>query len=177
MPLYNVKYLSILYSQLSLSWSYFSLLSHSSPLSIGAMAMGNAIVCTKIWCGGKTNLLLTLLCTLMHGTIFLSPHIRLQNSLKIAVFVKEWPQRSHAGGLECHASTLHWALAKRDHELHIFSTLLPNSTIPKYSNQKFVFSPFKTISWWLSWSSFCLEPISSQNSTGKSFWCSIYREC
>ncbi|KAF3443533.1 hypothetical protein FNV43_RR13217 [Rhamnella rubrinervis] len=33
--------------------------------------------------------------------------------LKIALFVKKWPQRSHAGGLERHALTLHLALAKR----------------------------------------------------------------
>jgi len=50
--------------------------------------------------------------------------------LKIALFVKKWPQRSHAGGLERHALTLHLALAKRGHELHIFTT----STNPSFSN-------------------------------------------
>ena len=49
--------------------------------------------------------------------------------LKIALFVKKWPHRSHAGGLERHALTLHLALAKRGHELHIFTTSL-NSSFP-----------------------------------------------
>jgi hypothetical protein len=52
--------------------------------------------------------------------------------LKIALFVKKWPDRSHAGGLERHALTLHLALAKRGHELHIFTTFSSNSSFPKY---------------------------------------------
>ncbi|CAJ2636264.1 N-acetyl-alpha-D-glucosaminyl L-malate synthase [Trifolium pratense] len=54
--------------------------------------------------------------------------------LKIALFVKKWPQRSHAGGLERHALTLHLALAKRGHELHIFTT----STTPTFSNHSII---------------------------------------
>ncbi|PIA42132.1 hypothetical protein AQUCO_02100177v1 [Aquilegia coerulea] len=53
--------------------------------------------------------------------------------LKIAVFVKKWPQRNQAGGLERHALTLHLVLAKRGHELHIFTTTSLNSSFPKYS--------------------------------------------
>lgn len=41
--------------------------------------------------------------------------------LKIALFVKKWPDGSHAGGLERHALTLHVALAKRGHEVHVFT--------------------------------------------------------
>lgn len=52
--------------------------------------------------------------------------------LKIALFVKKWPHRSQAGGLERHALTLHLALAKRGHELHIFTTSPPNSSFPTY---------------------------------------------
>ncbi|KAF2311914.1 hypothetical protein GH714_027329 [Hevea brasiliensis] len=52
--------------------------------------------------------------------------------LKIALFVKKWPDRSHAGGLERHALTLHLALAKRGHELHVFTTSPLNSTFPRY---------------------------------------------
>lgn len=47
--------------------------------------------------------------------------------LKIALFVKKWPQRNRAGGMERHAMTLHLGLAKRGHELHIFTTSSPNS--------------------------------------------------
>lgn len=62
--------------------------------------------------------------------------------LKIALFVKKWPDRHHAGGLERHALTLHLALAKRGHELHIFTTSTPNVSIPKY--------PFENLSFHLS---------------------------
>ncbi|GAV78321.1 Glycos_transf_1 domain-containing protein/Glyco_transf_4 domain-containing protein, partial [Cephalotus follicularis] len=52
--------------------------------------------------------------------------------LKIALFVKKWPHRSLAGGLERHALTLHLALAKRGHELHIFTTSCSNCSFPRY---------------------------------------------
>ncbi|MQL89325.1 hypothetical protein Taro_021898 [Colocasia esculenta] len=45
--------------------------------------------------------------------------------LKIALFVKKWPQGALAGGLERHAMTLYLAL--RGHELHVFTTS-PNSS-------------------------------------------------
>lgn len=48
--------------------------------------------------------------------------------LKIGVFVKKWPDKNHAGGLERHASTLHRALAKRGHELHVFTSSSTNIT-------------------------------------------------
>lgn len=51
--------------------------------------------------------------------------------LKIALFVKRWPHRNLAGGLERHALTLHRALARRGHEVHVFTTL-SNHTLPGY---------------------------------------------
>lgn len=48
--------------------------------------------------------------------------------LKIALFVKKWPDKYHAGGLERHALTLHRALAKRGHELHVFTSSSTNIT-------------------------------------------------
>lgn len=48
--------------------------------------------------------------------------------LKLAVFVKKWPDKHHAGGLERHAMTLHRALAKRGHELHVFTSSSANVT-------------------------------------------------
>ncbi|MBA0761812.1 hypothetical protein Gotri_024403 [Gossypium trilobum] len=77
-------------------------------------------------------------------------------TLKIALFVKKWPQSSHAGGLERHALTLHLALAKRGHQVHIFTTFSPNTSIPNlvfhlseptvggYLNQTVVWSQFRT---------------------------------
>ncbi|KAG4155580.1 hypothetical protein ERO13_D03G120850v2, partial [Gossypium hirsutum] len=77
-------------------------------------------------------------------------------TLKIALFVKKWPQSSHAGGLERHALTLHLALAKRGHQVHIFTTSSPNTSIPNlvfhlseptvggYLNQTVVWSQFRT---------------------------------
>lgn len=59
--------------------------------------------------------------------------------LKIALFVKKWPDKHHAGGLERHAMALHLTLAKRGHELHIFTTKSSKSSFPEYpvSNLKF----------------------------------------
>lgn len=89
--------------------------------------------------------------------------------LKIALFVRKWPQRSHAGGLERHAQTLHLALAKRGHELHIFT-----SSDPSFSNHSilvdnlhFHFSkptPAGYLDQALIW-----EQFQGQNSTGKPF--------
>ncbi|EOY33902.1 UDP-Glycosyltransferase superfamily protein [Theobroma cacao] len=59
--------------------------------------------------------------------------------LKIALFVKKWPHKSHAGGLERHALTLHLALAKRGHELHIFTASSPNSSFPRYPISNLIF--------------------------------------
>ncbi|KAG5573100.1 hypothetical protein H5410_062866 [Solanum commersonii] len=55
-----------------------------------------------------------------------------QRLLKIALFVKKWPDENQAGGLERHALTLHVALAKRGHELHIFTASSSNSSFPLY---------------------------------------------
>lgn len=54
--------------------------------------------------------------------------------LKIAVFVKKWPSQDHAGGLERHALTLHRDLAKRGHELHVFTASSTNVTSAKNLN-------------------------------------------
>ncbi|XP_027344366.1 uncharacterized protein LOC113856644 [Abrus precatorius] len=88
--------------------------------------------------------------------------------LKIALFVKKWPQKSHAGGLERHALTLHLALARRGHDLHIFTTStnssLSNSSI---DNLHFHFSkptPAGYLDQALVW-----EQFQAQNSTGKPF--------
>lgn len=54
--------------------------------------------------------------------------------LKIAVFVKKWPTQNHAGGLERHASTLHRDLARRGHELHVFTSSSTNATSTKNLN-------------------------------------------
>ncbi|KAG6436217.1 hypothetical protein SASPL_101102 [Salvia splendens] len=48
--------------------------------------------------------------------------------LKLAVFVKKWPDKHHAGGLERHAMTLHQDLARRGHELHVFTSSSTNVT-------------------------------------------------
>jgi len=44
--------------------------------------------------------------------------------LRIALFVKKWPLRDSAGGLERHARTLHRELARRGHEIHVFTSSL-----------------------------------------------------
>lgn len=52
-----------------------------------------------------------------------------QKLLKIALFVKKWPEKHHAGGMERHAMTLYFALAKRGHEIHIFTASASNSSL------------------------------------------------
>jgi len=42
--------------------------------------------------------------------------------LRIAAFVKTWPMDGKPGGMEHHASTLYHDLARRGHELHVFTT-------------------------------------------------------
>ncbi|KAL3518129.1 hypothetical protein ACH5RR_020718 [Cinchona calisaya] len=89
--------------------------------------------------------------------------------LKIALFVKKWPDKHQAGGLERHAMTLHLTLAKRGHELHIFTASSSNSSFPKYpmSNLKFHFSKPTTAGYLdqaVVWKQFQTE-----NSTGRPF--------
>ncbi|KAG4948104.1 hypothetical protein JHK84_041548 [Glycine max] len=84
--------------------------------------------------------------------------------LKIVLFVKKWPQKSHARGLERHALTLHPALAKRGHDLHKFTTST-NSSFSNYSinNLRFHFSkptPAGYLDQALVW-----EQFQAQNST------------
>ncbi|PSS01263.1 Glycosyl transferase, family 1 protein [Actinidia chinensis var. chinensis] len=45
-------------------------------------------------------------------------------SLKIAVFSRKWPSGSVPGGMERHAHTLHVALARRGHRVHVFTSPL-----------------------------------------------------
>ncbi|RZC76001.1 hypothetical protein C5167_000171 [Papaver somniferum] len=88
--------------------------------------------------------------------------------LKIALFVKKWPQRNLAGGLERHALTLHLALAKRGHELHIFTTTTTNDTnTTTFPNMNFHLSRPTSggyLDQALVWNQFQI-----QNSTGKPF--------
>ncbi|KAK6927032.1 hypothetical protein RJ641_008751 [Dillenia turbinata] len=89
--------------------------------------------------------------------------------LKIAVFVKKWPHRNLAGGLERHALTLHLALAKRGHELHIFTTSPLNSSFPRYPFSNLYFHLSKPtaggyLDQTLGWKLFQV-----QNSSGKPF--------
>ncbi|KAJ7947576.1 Glycosyl transferase, family 1 [Quillaja saponaria] len=89
--------------------------------------------------------------------------------LKIALFVKKWPQRFHAGGLERHALTLHLALAKRGHDLHIFTASSSNSSLPNYSIRNLYFhlskpSPAGYLDQATVWKQF-----QTQNSTGRQF--------
>ncbi|KAG9453055.1 hypothetical protein H6P81_005959 [Aristolochia fimbriata] len=89
--------------------------------------------------------------------------------LKLAVFVKKWPQKNQAGGLERHALTLHLALAKRGHEVHIFTTSPSNSSFPKYPypNLRFHLSP-PTAAGYLDQAR-AWEQFRSQNSSQKPF--------
>ncbi|XP_057472605.1 uncharacterized protein LOC130761141 [Actinidia eriantha] len=89
--------------------------------------------------------------------------------LKIALFVKKWPHRSHAGGLERHALTLHLALAKRGHELHIFTTSSPNSSFPTYPISNLYFHLTKSTAGGYLDQALVWKQFQAQNSSGKPF--------
>lgn len=42
--------------------------------------------------------------------------------LKIAVFSRKWPRGTTPGGMERHAHTLHTALSRRGHRVHVFTS-------------------------------------------------------
>ncbi|XP_061375839.1 uncharacterized protein LOC133317946 [Gastrolobium bilobum] len=43
-------------------------------------------------------------------------------ALKIAVFSRKWPSGTTPGGMERHAHTLHTALSRRGHQVHVFTS-------------------------------------------------------
>ncbi|GLJ42268.1 hypothetical protein SUGI_0875000 [Cryptomeria japonica] len=67
-----------------------------------------------------------------------------QKHLKIALFVKKWPAKDKAGGLERHALTLHRVLAQRGHQLHIFTGLPtdPSAAIESDKSMHFHFTNY-----------------------------------
>ncbi|XP_065878345.1 uncharacterized protein [Euphorbia lathyris] len=101
-----------------------------------------------------------------HLSFSKDPHSK---TLKIALFVKKWPHRSHAGGLERHALTLHLALARRGHELHVFTTSPRNSSFPKYPFNNLYFHLSKPTAAGLLDQALAWKLFQSQNSTGKPF--------
>ncbi|ONK62164.1 uncharacterized protein A4U43_C07F1050 [Asparagus officinalis] len=88
--------------------------------------------------------------------------------LKIALFVKKWPHQNRAGGLERHALTLHLALARRGHQVHVFTTLSKNSTLSNHPASMKIHqtppSPGGYLNQALAW-----EQFRTQNMTGKPF--------
>ncbi|GMP89495.1 hypothetical protein CsSME_00041043 [Camellia sinensis var. sinensis] len=91
------------------------------------------------------------------------------NLLKIALFVKKWPHRFQAGGLERHALTLHLTLAKRGHELHIFTASSPNTSFPKYPISNLHFHQSKPTNAGYLDQAIAWRQFQAQNSTGKPF--------
>lgn len=89
--------------------------------------------------------------------------------LKIALFVKRWPQRSRAGGLERHALTLYLAFAKRGHELHIFTTSPTNSSFPRYPLANLYFHLSKPTAGGYLDQVLVWKQFQTQNSSGRPF--------
>ncbi|KAK0589653.1 hypothetical protein LWI29_016791 [Acer saccharum] len=57
-------------------------------------------------------------------------------SLKIAVFSRKWPMGTTPGGMERHAHTLHTALARRGHQVHVFTSPINNNIPSSISRDK-----------------------------------------
>ncbi|WOL20477.1 hypothetical protein Cni_G29282 [Canna indica] len=51
-------------------------------------------------------------------------------TLRIAVFSRKWPIATAPGGMERHALTLHSALARRGHQVHVFTSAPPSADRP-----------------------------------------------
>ncbi|KAL4587685.1 hypothetical protein LXL04_000559 [Taraxacum kok-saghyz] len=92
-----------------------------------------------------------------------------QKLLKIALFVKKWPDSRHAGGLERHALTLHLALAKRGHELHIFTASSSNFSFPNYTFENLHFHISKPTNAGYLDQALVWQQFQAQNSSRKPF--------
>lgn len=57
-------------------------------------------------------------------------------TLKIAVFSRKWPITTTPGGMERHAHTLHMSLARRGHQVHIFTSPVNNINSPSVSQDR-----------------------------------------
>ncbi|KAH7678179.1 D-inositol-3-phosphate glycosyltransferase protein [Dioscorea alata] len=146
----------------SISFIYWS---HCSTLC--SCATDDSSTATSLFHRNQSLNLLTFPSALNHISFSSNPPPKL---LKIALFVKRWPQRNLAGGLERHALTLHLALARRGHQVHIFTTTTSSSTNPNYPNvttMRFHFtppSPGGYLNQALAWQQF-----QTQNSSDKPF--------
>lgn len=91
--------------------------------------------------------------------------------LKIALFVKKWPEKHHAGGLERHAMTLHLALARRGHEIHVFTASPSNSSslLHPVRNLNLQFHLSKPTAGGYLDQAVVWDQFLTQNSTGKPF--------
>ncbi|KAL5550558.1 hypothetical protein UlMin_000734 [Ulmus minor] len=64
-----------------------------------------------------------------------------QIPLKIAVFSRKWPLGTTPGGMERHAYTLHTALSRRGHKVHIFTSPPPAGEAKLTTSPTSSFSP------------------------------------
>ena len=56
-------------------------------------------------------------------------------ALKVAVFSRKWPIGTTPGGMERHAHTLHTALARRGHQVHVFTSPPEDESISVSSSE------------------------------------------
>ncbi|KAM7251200.1 hypothetical protein ACFE04_023083 [Oxalis oulophora] len=59
-----------------------------------------------------------------------------QVKLKIAVFSRKWPIGTTPGGMERHAHTLHTALARRGHKVHVFTSPVEANGSRRHQNNE-----------------------------------------
>ncbi|XP_010650968.2 uncharacterized protein LOC104879540 [Vitis vinifera] len=111
----------------------------------------------------------TLACRSFHSLAAIVPLGPPPKFLKIALFVKKWPHKHRAGGLERHALTLHLALAQRGHELHIFTTSSLNPSFPSFPIGTLYFHLSKPTAAGYLDQAVVWKQFQHQNSTGKPF--------
>ncbi|KAJ0971761.1 hypothetical protein J5N97_019720 [Dioscorea zingiberensis] len=99
------------------------ILFHSPPSSLTSSCSSSSPSTTtnpKPWSGGDLRDV-----TFSWNTLKLTGEKPPPVLLKIAVFSRKWPVSTAPGGMERHAMTLHYALARRNHQVHVFTSAPP----------------------------------------------------
>ncbi|MFS7986929.1 putative D-inositol-3-phosphate glycosyltransferase [Helianthus anomalus] len=151
--------LSVLYSISLLYWSY----------STDSVYFHGARMESGIGMGTGSNHPIDLLTFPVAWNQLSFPSNPPRKLLKIALFVKKWPDGRHAGGLERHALTLHLALAKRGHELHIFTSSSSSFSFPEYPFENLHFHLSKPTAAGYLDQALVWEQFEAQNSTQSPF--------
>ncbi|KAH7685833.1 Phosphatidylinositol N-acetylglucosaminyltransferase protein [Dioscorea alata] len=113
---------------LFISFLLFILLLHFPPSSSYTSSPTTSII--KHFSGDLRNI------TFSWNSLKLTGDKSPPTQLKIAVFSRKWPVVTAPGGMERHAMTLHYALARRNHDVHVFTSAPSPGDLPAEGQTK-----------------------------------------